>query len=261
MKTVRACFYDYPKYYDVLFGSECRTEYGFLRACFCRYARRRVRRVFEPACGTGRLLVRLAKAGYEVSGVDLNPAAVAYCNARLVRHGFRPSASVGDMSSFRVGRRVDAAFNLVSSFRHLESEAKAESHLRRVADSLSVGGVYVLGLHLTPYGRRACDRESWRARRGRLIVVSRMRPVRLDRRRRRERVAVQLDVRTPSRRFRLAGEMDLRTYTAPQLARLLGRVRTLELVETFDFAYNIGRPIRVDGRTEDVVYVLRKRGD
>ena len=41
-----------------------------------------MRRLFEPGCGTGRLLVKLAQAGYEVAGNDLNPKAVDYCNAR-----------------------------------------------------------------------------------------------------------------------------------------------------------------------------------
>ncbi len=259
MQTVRARLYDYPKYYDAIFGADCKAEFDFLRAVFRRYAKRPVRRVFEPACGTGRLLVKLAAAGYAVSGNDLNPAAVAYCNRRLVRHGFPATASVGDMAGFRLARPVDAAFNTVSSFRHLESEAKARSHLDCVATSLAPGGLYVLGIHLTPLGRRDCDRETWSVRRGRLAVVSRLRSLGMDRRRRRERIRVTFDVSTPSRQLRLVDEMTLRTYTAEQFCRLLEATSALEIVATFDFGYDIGRPIRVDDRTEDVVYVLRKR--
>ena len=68
-----------------------------------------------------------------------------------------------------------------------------------------------------------------------------------------------VDVFTPRRQFQLAEEMIFRTYTAVQFRRLLGRVDALELVETYDFDYDVERPIRVDGRTEDVIYVLRKR--
>ena len=69
--------YDYPAYYDLIFGSDCAAELSFLEACFERFTDRVVSRVFEPACGTGRLLYRLARRGYSVSGNDLNPAAVA----------------------------------------------------------------------------------------------------------------------------------------------------------------------------------------
>jgi len=93
MEVIHANIYDYPKYYDLLFGSDWKAEFDFLRACFAKHARRRVRRLFEPACGTGRLMVKFAAAGYEVSGNDLNGKAIEYCNARLARRGFPPSAT------------------------------------------------------------------------------------------------------------------------------------------------------------------------
>jgi 2-polyprenyl-3-methyl-5-hydroxy-6-metoxy-1,4-benzoquinol methylase len=79
--------YDYPVYYDVVFGSDWRAEFKFLEGVFRLHGRRPTRSLFEPACGTGRLLVPLAKAGYRVAGNDLNERAVDYCNARLKRRG------------------------------------------------------------------------------------------------------------------------------------------------------------------------------
>src|SRR5262245_53701638 len=121
--------YDYPHYYDLVFGSDCQAEFQFLRQCFEKHARRSVRRVFAPSCGTGRLLVRLAASGHSVSGIDLNRAAVDYCNARLRRRGFAPTAQVGDMTSFHLAKPVDACFNMINSFRHLLSEMVARKHL------------------------------------------------------------------------------------------------------------------------------------
>jgi SAM-dependent methyltransferase len=258
MEVIQGQIYDYPKYYDLLFGSDCKAEYHFLLSCFQKHALRPVRRLFEPACGTGRLLVKFGRAGYEVSGNDLNPKALEYCNARLVRNGLAPSALLADMADFRLRRKQDAVFNTINSFRHLASERKAQNHLKCVARALAKGGIYVLGLHLTPTRGVACDRESWSARRGQLSVVSSMWSIHIDRRRRRERVGFTFDVYTPTRQFRLADEFVFRTYTADQFRRLLGRVPELELVATYDFAYDARRPIRVNARTEDVVFVLRK---
>jgi len=259
MEVIDSNVYDYPKYYDLLYSSDSTAEFHFLEACFARHARRPVRRLFEPACGTGRLMVKFAAAGCEIAGNDLNAKAVAYCNARLLRRGFPPTAEVGDMADFRLRRKVDAAFNTLSTFRHLDSEARAQSHLRCVADALGPGGLYVLGLHLTPSGQRTCDHEAWTARRGHLGLAVRMWSIHLDRRRRRQRVGMTVEVYTPLRQFRLAGEWALRTYSAAQFHRLLSCVDRLELVQTYDFAYDVNRPIRVDGETEDAVFVLRKR--
>ncbi len=258
METIHANIYDYPKYYDLLFGADCKAEYDFLGACFKKHARRPVKRLFEPACGTGRLLVRFAKAGYEVSGNDLNPKAVAFCNARLKRYGFRPSALTADMSDFRLRRKVDAAFNTINSFRHLDTERKAENHLRCMAAALAKGGIYALGLHLTPTLGPCCEEEAWTARRGQLMINSRMMSLRLDRQRRQEWVRFVFDVYTPSRQFRLDDEFPFRTYTADQFLRLLARVSELELVEVYDFTYDINRPVTIGPTTEDTVFVLRK---
>ncbi|MEM6798568.1 MAG: class I SAM-dependent methyltransferase [Planctomycetota bacterium] len=259
MKTLEGNLYDYPRYYDLVFGSDWKAEFDFLRACFARHARGEVRRLFEPACGTGRLMYRLAKAGYEVTGNDLNAKAVAYCNGRLRRHGLPETAVVGDMTDFRLPRKVDAAFNTINSFRHLATERQAEDHLACVARALRKGGLYLLGLHLTPpAGPPTADEESWSARRGHLCVVSHMWTLETNRRRRRETVGMSFDVYTPTESFRLENRVDFRTYTSAQMADLIGKVAGLEIVETYDFAYAIDRPIDVGPAVEDIVYVLRR---
>jgi SAM-dependent methyltransferase len=258
-KTATANPYDHPRLYDLAFGAEWQAEMKFLTASFEKYAAIKVRRVFEPACGTGRLLVRLARAGYAVSGLDLNERAIAYCNERLSRQGFRETATVGDMTDFQLPRKVDAAFNLVSSFRHLGSEAAARSHLRRMAASLRPGGIYVLGLHLTPTGRAPCDVEVWTVRQGQLRVRTRIAMTRRNLRRREERIRVTFTVRTPTTNVRLENRIVLRTYTAPQFLRLLSTVAEFAIVALHDFHYQIDAPVALGPRTEDVVFILRRR--
>lgn len=258
MEMLTTTLYDNPKYYDLLFGSDWKAEFDFLKDCFDQHASRRVARVFEPACGTGRLMMRLAAAGYEVSGNDLNAKAVAYCNRRLARHGFAETAIVADMSNFKLRRKVDAAFNTINSFRHLATERAAESHLRCMAAAIAVGGIYVLGFHLTPVGTPVCDEETWSARRGHLGICFRMQSLEIDRRRRQEQVRMTVDVYTPTQQFRIVEEMVFRTYQAAQFLRLLGRVPQFELVATYDFAYDTNQPIEVDSQTEDVVYILKR---
>lgn len=258
MQTHEASLYDHPEYYDLVFGSDWKAEYDFLRACFDRYAAREVWRLFEPACGTGRLMYRLAKEGYAIAGNDLSQKAVDYCNSRLARHDLPATAVVGDMCDFRVRPKIDAAFNLINTFRHLHTEQQAVAHLKCVAAALAKGGIYLLGLHLIPKQGERVTEESWSARRGNLAVLSHMNSAKLDMRRRRERFTMTFDVYTPKRQFRLAEEIEFRTYTAAQMRQLLTMVPDLELVAVHDFAYDIDDLIEIDGRTEDVVYVLRK---
>jgi len=259
LETIQGNLYDFPKYYDLVYGSDWKAEFDFLEDCFERHAKGVVERLFEPACGTGRLLIKFAEAGYDVAGVDLNPKAIDYCNKRLQRAGYSPSTYIGDMCDFRTDKLADAAFNTINSFRHLGTQQQARDHLQCVADALRPGGLYVLGLHLTPTSVEPIQEESWSARRGNLSVLSRMWVIDLNLRKRRETVGVTFDVYTPSRQFRIEDKIAFRTYTFRQMASLLEEIDELKVTAVYDFGYDIDNPIEIDARTEDVVYVLRKQ--
>ncbi len=258
-ETIQASIYDFPQYYELLFGSDWRAEFHFLQGCFEQHATRKVRKVFEPACGTGRLLLQFAKAGNKVSGNDLNEKAVAYCNERLRKHGFAKSVTVGDMADFRLKQPVDAAFNTINTFRHLPTEATAEAHLKCMAAALAPGGIYALGLHLLPTRGPHDDEESWIARRGHVQVCSRMWSKKVDRKGRMEYLGMTLDIWMPTKHFRIEDEMHYRTYTAAQMSDLLSRVPELEHIATYDFAYDLKKPVTIGPMTQDVVLILRRR--
>jgi SAM-dependent methyltransferase len=250
--------YDYPRYYDLVFGSDWKAEFDFLRRVFDKFGGGRVRRVFEPACGTGRLLFRLALAGYQASGLDLNPRAVEYCNQRLTKHRKPAAVFVGDMADFELPKPVDAAFNMINSFRHLLTEEQARDHLRCIAAALRPGGIYALGLHLTPTEGTPLEEERWSARRGHLGINTYLKTFDLDLRKRTERCQMRMDVYTPRQNFQIVDELVFRTYTRKQLSRLLSSVPELELAAVFDFTYRISEPIEIGDDTQDVVLVLRK---
>jgi len=259
LETIQGNLYDYPKYYDLVYGSDWKAEFDFLEDCFEEHADLTVESVYEPACGTGRLLIKFAEVGYQVGGVDLNSLAVEYCNKRLERAGYPPSATVGDMCDYRLDEPVDAAFNTINSFRHLQTETQAKAHLHCVAQSLKPGGLYVLGLHLTPTAIQPMQEESWSARRGNLSVLSRLWVIDCDLKRRCESVGMSFDVYTPTKQFRIEDEICFRTYTCKQLEKLLKTVPEFELTAVYDFGYDVEQPIEIGPATEDVVYVLRKR--
>ncbi|SFI35624.1 SAM-dependent methyltransferase [Planctomicrobium piriforme] len=259
MEQTPANLYDYPKYYDLLFGSDWQAEYKFLLQCFDEYAKCPVQRVFEPACGTGRLLIKLAKAGYEVAGNDLNPKAVEFCNKRMKKAGFTPTVSIGDMADFTVKKKFHAAFNTINSFRHLSSEKAAESHLHCMGNALTKGGLYILGLHLTPTKGDRIEHEEWTARRGHLQVNSAMWCKNLDLKKRNEQLGMTFDIYTPTKQFRLIDEMNYRTYTDKQFKSLLSRCPEFEVAVIHDFVYDVKTTVEITAETEDVVFILRKK--
>ncbi|MGN6134344.1 MAG: class I SAM-dependent methyltransferase [Aureliella sp.] len=259
MQKTTASIYDYPVYYDLVFGSDCAAELKFLHAVFDRYVDGRVRRVFEPACGTGRLLYRLGREKLEVSGLDLNEKAIEFCNKRLAKHDLRGRAKVGDMSDFSVKKPYDAGFNTINSFRHLPTEEAAVGHLKCMAAAIRPGGIYALGLHLTPTRGETSDEESWSARRGQLAINTYMWPIEKNPRKRMEHFGIRFDVYRPLGHLRIMDVLKLRSYTAKQFKDLLAAALEWELVGVYDFHYDIHHPIKIDSKTEDVVVILKRR--
>jgi SAM-dependent methyltransferase len=252
-------WYDYPEFYELAFADETKLEADFIEAACRRYATRRVRRLLEPGCGGGRLVAELAGRGYRLSAFDNNRRSLDYLRRRLARRGLRAHVFEADLIRFRLSDRVDAAFNTYNTFRHLLTEHEARAHLRRVAHHLERGGIYILGFHLLPLDASLECTERWRGRRGATRVSYTLRVVDANRAQRWERMRVSLLVRSPKREFRTSGEFYFRLYTARQVRSLLATVPEFELCDTFDFNYEIDRPLRLNDELSDTVLILRKR--
>ena len=251
--------YNHPDWYDILFSEDSEEEMAFLLALFDRYVQKPVKSVFEPACGTGRLLLRMSQKGLNVSGIDLNPHAVEYCNKLFRRKKNKSPAFVADMTDFELPAPVDAAFNTINSFRHLLTEQAALAHLHCMAKAVRPGGIYALGLHLLPTLTPPLQSESYRARRGDVEIRSRLKSVELNKRQRMERCEMKLFVNSGGKRVELRDELLFRTYTLPQMRRLLLGAPQWKVEQTFDFGYEIDKPIKLNGATQDVVFVLRRQ--
>ncbi len=140
--------YNLPLYYDVAFSWDPTDELALLRRAFADHARRPVKALLEPACGSGRLLIALARAGYDLLGYDASPAMVDFARRRAAALGLDHRIEVieADMAAATFDRQFDAAFNLIASLGHLRTEPAIVEHLRRTAAALRPGGLYIVQL-------------------------------------------------------------------------------------------------------------------
>jgi SAM-dependent methyltransferase len=256
-------WYDTPRYYDIVFDAGTREEADFLEAVDARHvtarAPGRARRVLEPACGSGRLVLELARRGCAVTGFDRNEAMLAFARERLRSAGVEARLAHADLASFRFAGKFRLAHCLVSTFKYLLDERSARTHLELVADALETGGVYVLGLHLSAYDDRRRQRERWVEKRGTTKVVCNTQVWPAHRKRRIEAVRTRLVVREEGRELRSETRWDFRTYDARELRALVRSVPALEHVTTYDFRHRIDRPRELDDDQQDCVLVLRRR--
>lgn len=106
--------------------------------------------ILDLACGTGRVLLLLARAGSEVVGLDLSPVMLERCRAHLRKEPAdvrgRVTLVQADMTSFDLGRKVGAVFCPFNSFHHLRSADDQLACLGRCHAHLPPQGLLVLDL-------------------------------------------------------------------------------------------------------------------
>jgi SAM-dependent methyltransferase len=162
--------YSTPRLYEIAFDMNRKGEVDFLVHCFQHYARNPVRTILDIACGTGPHLIRLVERGYTLSGLDLSSKNIDFLRERLSAKGERADLIVGDMTTFRLRRPIDAAICMQDSQGHLLTNEQLIAHLRCVARSLRRGGVYVFDRYVASSWTNPARSWSWSRRRGGLIV-------------------------------------------------------------------------------------------
>ncbi len=140
--------YDHPLYYDILFSWDRSAEARFYDQVFRQAGLATGARLLEVACGPGRVARLLTERGWQLTGLDASPGMLAFLRAEAKREGLAIATIEADMTALLPPASFDGAFNPMSSFRLLQDDASARTHLGAVAAGLRPGGVYVLDLEL-----------------------------------------------------------------------------------------------------------------
>lgn len=252
-------WYNLTTYYDISFSDGMSEELNFLKAAFNQYCKASHLRLLEPACGTGRLIIPLARSGLDCTGFDLNENALNYLQEKLKRNSIKANIFKGDMVDFDMNsKKYDAAYCTVDTFRHLLSEIKATQHLINVAKVLKKNGVYILGLHLIPEEGVTDKITRWTAKRGRLTVKTSMEMLALNKKERTETLKVILNPITKAKKEKYESIYKLRTYSLKQFYKLIKSTNLFEIEKAYDHYYDISNPVTLDATSDYAVFVLRK---
>jgi len=225
-------FYQLPVLYDIIHAHGTASEFAAVERIVGR-ARgdgERVGALIEPACGTGRFVRLAALRGWRCVGFDQSRVMVRYASRtigarRLDRLARVHEASMESFAGAVGGERFDAAFNLINTIRHLDTDCAMVSHLGEVRRVLRPGGVYIVGLSLTAYGCEPPVEDVWESARGRCRVrqvigyIPPMSPAECAARR--ELVVSHLMVERPRGVEHIDSSYTLRTYDLSQWERVV----------------------------------------
>lgn len=252
--------YDVPQYWDLAFSDDTELEAEFVVAAAKKYCDFPATRLYEPGCGGGRLVVELASRGFQVTGVDQSATAVEYARKTLADRSLDAEIVVGDMREPLAAAEFDLAYCLVNTFRHLLTEEDARQHLESVYKMLRPRGLYVIGLHLLPPDADEEDEEDWKVETPDVTVHMQLVAADCDREQRLETLRFSMTANVVGTREPICHSTDyrMRIYEATHVRQLLASVPAFELVDVYDFWYDIEDPLELSDKLGDTVLVLRK---
>ncbi len=152
----------FARYYDFIYHDivDYAGDVAFLEAVFRRWMPERPRSLLDLGCGTGNHDLRLARRGHEVTGLDLSAAQLAVARAKARRARLEIRFVRGDMRSFELGRRFDAAVCMFGAFGYLLEPSEALGCLRSLRRHLRPGGLFVFEFWQSS-GARPAGFQSW----------------------------------------------------------------------------------------------------
>jgi SAM-dependent methyltransferase len=133
--------YDNPALYDELLPVSA-AHASFYRAL----AEQHPGQLLELACGTGQLLVPLARRAAGACGLDLSGAMLEAAERRARADGARVHWVQADMRDFDLGRRFACIIIARNSLLHLSTAEDFAACFSRVRAHLAPGGVFAFDI-------------------------------------------------------------------------------------------------------------------
>ncbi len=100
-------------------------------------------RILELCCGTGRLTIPLAKAGYAISGVDYTPSMLEHAKAKAAKEGLDITFIEADMRTLDLPDTYDLIFIPFNSIHHLYTNDDLFKTLQAVKKHLKEDGLFL----------------------------------------------------------------------------------------------------------------------
>ncbi len=122
-------------------------------------AKRDVKKVLEFGCGTGNITLRLAKKGFDLTGVDLSEEMLTVADQKAQDAGENVRLLLGDMKSFYSPEKYDCILSACDSVNYLENLDAVRGFIESSYEALEPGGLLLFDVNtVTKYKNVIADK-------------------------------------------------------------------------------------------------------
>jgi len=140
------------EYYDRLLGNEEIAEWTeYLLGLLEKAGARKAASVLECGCGTGRITLGLAKAGYRITALDLSEDMLWIAQEKLRGFGLRANFVCADMKNFRLEKKCGAVVAAYDVVNYITEEDSLKNFFGCAYHNLTSGGLVLFDISSQGY--------------------------------------------------------------------------------------------------------------
>jgi len=251
--------YNHPFYYDLAFGWDQTEEIKGLEKIWKKHYPREAKNVLEPACGSGRVLVALARHGYSALGYDINPNMVAFAREKLIKEGVEKKAEVieGNMVDFNTGRKFDVALNLINSLGYLLHPELVKKHLQSTAGCLEENGLYIIQLSFRIPPGELPKQQTWVEQKEGVSIETTWQVLKEDQEKNLSHHHCIMKINERGVEGKLEEDHTMASWTYPAFKKVISETGCWELLAIYNEKFQeVASKIQIDGRMGNLYLVL-----
>ena len=117
------------------------------------------KKLIDLGCGTGKMSNRFAKAGYEVTGVDVSEDMLSFAQSTTNNKGESVHYIHQDLRELEVMNKFDVAVSLCDVMNYITEEEELYMVFQRVAKVLNHHGLFIFDVHSLNYLQQTIENQ------------------------------------------------------------------------------------------------------
>jgi SAM-dependent methyltransferase len=141
----------YSKYYDIIYADkDYEKECNFIENVFKQYSPFKPRKILDVGCGTGGHLIRLAKRGYEVVGIDKSKYMVAVAQEKIRKYNLNAKVIVADILDLNINEKFDACISMFAVMDYIIQTDYLIKAFKNIRKHLKPGSLFIFDFWYGP---------------------------------------------------------------------------------------------------------------
>jgi len=128
-------------FYDFVYSEDFDSDF------YLKEAEKAKGKVLELGCGTGRIGIKLVKAGIDVTGLDISEKMLELLQRNATKERLKIKTHLGDMRDFKINEKFKLAIFPYRSFLHLLTRGDREKTLANIHSHLEKNGKVIIHIY------------------------------------------------------------------------------------------------------------------